>query len=162
MGKDGRSFSQDMAAQGWTKLKPLLSPPLPQPEAGSTRFKSTTFSPQDLEQVFHFLHSYSTDADKTLGTVPGPQRGPQRMLAVISYYYYLGGDWRWLHWGLNNPHVLLLCSVLTEWNLPEAESGGTTISLNWKNLGHTVGNLGNQLQRIGVGAPACLIPTTSW
>ena len=63
MGNDGRSFSQDMAAQGWTKLETTA-----QPTSAATAKKLA------LPWVRIFL--YSTDADKTLGTVPGPQRVP--------------------------------------------------------------------------------------
>ena len=46
--------------------------------------------------------------------------------------------------------MLLFCSVLTEWNLPEAESGDNYFS-ELEEFGSHSGNPGNQLQRIGVG-----------
>lgn len=78
MGKDGRSFSQDMAAQGWTKLETTA-----QPTSAATAKKLAL----PWVRIHHFLtiglgtgaqsfFLYSTDADKALGTVPGPQRVP--------------------------------------------------------------------------------------
>lgn len=78
MGKDGRSFSQDMAAQGWTKLETTA-----QPTSAATAKKLAlpwvqihNFLTTGLGTGIPFFFLYSTDADKTLGTVPGPQRVP--------------------------------------------------------------------------------------
>lgn len=79
MGKDGRSFSQDMAAQGWTKLETTAqltsaatAKKLPYPWVQIHNFLTTGLG----NRYSIFLPLFNRCRQNPFGTVPGPKGSP--------------------------------------------------------------------------------------
>lgn len=87
--------------------------------------------------------------------------GPQGMLTVSSYYCLPKRARNGFTWD-QIIHMCFCCAPFYLNGICQKLSEGTTVSLNWKNLGHTVETLATSSKRMGGWAvPGCHIPSTS-